>query len=197
MSAPHQCSERDPLDLLRALPGDLPPRDAQAASQIVHLSPSACPNDGLTHVELTWYEKRIEHWIRFGHDVHEEILDRRRRILSFRPGSIFAFIRWASNDYGTVVSRIDIVRAVSPGEPYQTLPCVRPGGDMLLKIDGWPKVERLLQLIDAIEALELDPADAAPDYWRHIHNRLVTGHEPRAYSREQHRAWLLRRRAEP
>jgi len=55
----------------------------------------------------------------------------------------------------------------------------------------------VLLAIDAIEALEFDPADAAPDYWRHIHNRLVTGHEPRAYSREQHRAWLLRRRAEP
>ncbi|MBI3709693.1 MAG: DUF2840 domain-containing protein, partial [Proteobacteria bacterium] len=110
---------------------------------------------------------------------------------------VFAFIRWASNGYGTVVSRIDIVRAVSLGDPYQTLPCVRPGGDILLKIDGWPKVERVLQLIDAIEALEFDPADAAPAYWRHIHNRLVTGHEPRTYSREQHRAWLLRRRAEP
>ena len=25
--------------------------------------------DTLTHVELIWLEKRIEHWIRFGHDV--------------------------------------------------------------------------------------------------------------------------------
>lgn len=197
MSTSHQFNEHDPLNFLSARPGDLRPRDARAVSQTVEPSPSARPNDGLTHVELTWYEKRIEHWIRFGHDVHEEILDRRRRILSYRPGSVFAFIRWASNDYGTVVSRIDIVRAVSPGELYQTVPCVRPGGDILLKIEGWPKVERVLQFVDAIEALELDPADAAPDYWRHIHNRLVTGHEPRAYSREQHRAWLLRRRAEP
>ena len=197
MSTSHQFNENDPLNLLSARPCDLPPRDGRAASQTVEPSPTVRPNVGLTHVELTWYEKRIEHWIRFGHDVHEEILDRRRRILSYRPGSIFAFIRWASNGYGTVASRIDIVRAVSPGEPYQTLPCVRPGGDILLKIDGWPKVERVLQLIDAIESLGLDPADAAPDYWRHIHNRLVTGHEPRAYSREQHRAWLLRRRAEP
>lgn len=38
--------------------------------------------DALTHVELIWFEKRIEQWIRFGRDVAEQILDRRRRILS-------------------------------------------------------------------------------------------------------------------
>jgi hypothetical protein len=153
--------------------------------------------DGLTRVELTWIEKRIEHRIRFGRSVHELILDRRRRILSFPPGAVFAFLRWASNDYGTVLSRIDIVRAVGAGESYQTLPFVRPGGDILLKIDGWPKVERVLQAIDAIDALGVDPADVATDYWRHVHNRLAVGDTPRVYSREQHRAWLLRRRAEP
>jgi hypothetical protein len=34
-------------------------------------------SDTLTHVELIWFEKRIEQWIRFGHDVAEQILDRR------------------------------------------------------------------------------------------------------------------------
>ena len=91
----------------------------------------------------------------------------------------------------------DIVRAVAACEPYQTLPFVRPGGDILLKLGGWPTVERVLILIDAVEALGIDPADAAPDYWRHVHNRLTAGDTPRAYTREQHRAWLLRRRAEP
>ncbi len=50
----------------------------------------------LTHVELTWIEKKIEHWLRFGRRAEEKILDRRRSISSFRPGSIFAFVRWAS-----------------------------------------------------------------------------------------------------
>ena len=113
-----------------------------------------------------------------------KILDRHRRVVSFAPGSIFAFVRWAANDFGTIISRIDIVRAVAPGEPYQTLPFVRPGGDILLRIDGWPKVERVLQAIDAVEALGVDPADAAPDYWRHVHNRLTAGDEPRAYTRD-------------
>lgn len=160
-------------------------------------APSPSPWDTFTNVELTWIEKKIEYWIRFGQNAREIILDRRRRILSFRPDTIFAFVRWASNDFGTIISRIDIVRAIAPGEAYQTLPFVRPGGDILLKIEGWQKVEQVLHLIDAIEAMDLDPADAAPDYWRHVHNRMTAGHQPRAYSRDQHQAWLKRRRIAP
>ncbi len=55
--------------------------------------PSALPSDSLTHVELTHIEKRIENWIRFGREVHEQVLDRRRRVFSYRAGSIFAFVR--------------------------------------------------------------------------------------------------------
>ena len=153
--------------------------------------------DDLTHVELIWLEKRVEHWIRFGHEVGEQILDRRRRVVSFAPGGVFAFIRWASNDFGTVVSRIDILRAVAPGEAYSTVPKVRPGGESLLRASSWARVEKVLLAIDAIEQLRIDPADVCPEYWRHIHNRLAAGEGWRPYTREHHRAWLLRRRIEP
>ena len=147
----------------------------------------------LTFVELTWHKQRIENRIRFGRQVGEEILDRHRRVVSFAPGSIFAFVRWAANDFGTIISRIDVMRAVAAGERYQTLPFVRPGGEILLRMDGWPKVERVLQAIDAVEALGVDPADAAPDYWQHVHNRLSVNETPRAYTRTRHQAWLKRR----
>jgi hypothetical protein len=150
-----------------------------------------------TQVELIWLKNRIEYRIRFGRHVDEQIIDRRRRILSFAPGSIFAFVRWASNDYGTVVSRLDILRAVSRGERYSTVPHVRPGGDILLRVTGWPKVERVLQAIDAVEALGIDAADAAPEHWRHIHNRLAVGEKPRPYTRSRHQAWVLRRKVAP
>ncbi len=88
-------------------------------------TPTARHQDNLTHVELTWVEKKIENWIRFGTHAHEQILDRRRRVLSFRPGAVFAFVRWASNDFGTIISRIDVVRSVARGETYQTLPLRR------------------------------------------------------------------------
>ncbi|HEY9214225.1 MAG TPA: DUF2840 domain-containing protein [Ancylobacter sp.] len=150
-------------------------------------------SEAQTHVELTHIEKRIENWIRFGHWSEELRLDQRRRILSFPSGRVFAFVRWASNDFGTAVSRIDIVRAVNPGEGYQTLPYVRPGGEILLRMDRWPKVEKVLQHIDAIEAIGLDPATVAPDHWRHVAHRISVGFEPRAYTMERHQAWLRRR----
>lgn len=157
---------------------------------------STAQEDALTHVELTWIDKRMENWIRFGYAVQEQTIDRQRRILSFRPGSIFAFLRWAANDYGTILSRIDVVRAVERGEAIQTLPFVRPGGDILLRIDSWPKVEQVLRHIDAIEALDIDPADVAPDHWRHVHNRMSAGLSPRPYTMGRHQAWLKRREIE-
>ncbi|GGC94278.1 DUF2840 domain-containing protein [Chelatococcus reniformis] len=153
--------------------------------------------DHLTRVELTWIAKRIEFWIRFGQSSDVRFLDRIRSLHSFRPGCVFALVRWAANDYGTMISRIDIVRTVSPGEPYQTLPFVRPGGDILLKLSGLPKVGCVLRAIKAIEALGIDPTEVSPDHWRHIHNRLTAGHEPRAYTQDQHRAHLKRLRVEP
>ena len=151
----------------------------------------------LTHVELLWLEKRIENWIRFGRTAEEHVLDHQRRLVSFAPGSVFAFIRWAANDYGTVISRIDILRTVGPGERYSTVPYVRPGGESLLRLGGWPKVEKVLQAIDAVEALGIDPAEAAPDHWRHVHNRLSVGERPRPYTRSRHEAWLHRRKVTP
>jgi hypothetical protein len=156
---------------------------------------SAFSHDDMTHVELTWIEKKIEYWIRFGHEGHEQVLDRRRRVVSFRPNTVFAFVRWAGNDFGTIISRIDIVRAIEPGEPHQTLPFVRPGGEILLKIEGWPKVEDVLRHVDAIEAIGIDADAVSPDHWRHVHNRMAAGHQPHAYTAEQHHAFLLRRRA--
>lgn len=153
----------------------------------------ASPVPGITTVELTWVEQATERWIRFGAPLLDQILDRRRRLLSFAANSVFAFVRWASNDYGTVLSRLDVVRAVAPGEAYTTLPCVAPGGELLLHLGGWPKVRACLALIDSIEDLGVDPCAVAPDYWRHAHNRLIAGFRPRAYSLARHRAWLLRR----
>ncbi len=153
--------------------------------------------DTLTYVDLIWIEKRLQRWIRFGRVASDHIIDRHRRVVGFTPGDGFAFVRWASNDFGTVVSRIDILRAVAPGEACSTVGFVRPGGESLLRVYGWPKVERVLQAIDAIEALGIDPADVAPDHWRHIHNRLMAGAVPHAYTRERHEAWLKRQRIAP
>lgn len=167
--------------------------DGYCVSPATRSQPQSRPQR-LTHVELYFERKQVEHWIRFGHPVLDHRIDRKRRVVSFEAASIFAFVRWMSNGYGTLISRIDIVRAVNAGEPYQTLPFVTPGGDILLRIHGWPKVEMVLKAIDAVETLGIDPASASPDYWRHLHNRLTVNQPYRLYSTEQHRAWLRRRR---
>lgn len=163
-----------------------------------HRSPDAassepCGSADLTQVELTWLEKRVEQWLRFGTPTLERRLDRRRRVLSFVPGVAFALVRWASNDIGTVLSRLDVVRTTASGAACQTLPLVRPGGEILLRADGWPQVERVLRHIDTIEAAGIDLASVDPDHWRHVHNRLAAGQEPSAYTPTRHQAWLKRR----
>lgn len=166
-----------------------------------HAGGGACPVGRLptppTEVELTWIEKRVENWIRFGREIGEQILDRRRRVVRFAPDTVFAFIRWSANDFGTVSSHLDVLRAIAAGEAHQTVPCVRPGAEILLRVDGWPKVERVLQIVDAIEAVGIEPAEISPDHWRHVHNRIAAGHQSRTYTPAHHRAFLLRRRAEP
>ena len=137
----------------------------------------------LTQVELLWLKQRIENWIRSGRIADETIINSNRRVVSFSPGSIFAFVRWASNDYGTVASRI--------GHPARDH-ARRALFDRALRAPR--RRNPVLQAIDAIDALGIDPADAAPEHWRHVHNRLSVNEVPRRYTQSRHQAWLHRRR---
>ena len=74
---------------------------------------------------------------------------------------------------------------------------MRPGGDILLRVDGWPKVQQVLSAIDAIEADRLDPCETAPDHWRHIGSHIAAGLPFRPYGPERHRAWLQRKAIAP
>lgn len=147
----------------------------------------------LTNVTLFWRKGEREDWLKFGKPVANRIVDRRQRVESYAAGQLFGLVRWASNEYGTVRSAFDIVRAVEAGEPVAPVPQVDPGGDILLSVHGWPKVAQVFRLIDAIEAQGIIPCEVAPDHWRHIHNRLAARDVPRAYSPERHRAWLRRK----
>ena len=91
---------------------------------------------GRATVDLKWIEGRTERWIRFGRVVQETLHSRSESTVGFDPGTVFAFVRWASNGYGTVESKIDILRAVPPGERCSTVPHVTPGGEMLLRLSG-------------------------------------------------------------
>jgi len=147
----------------------------------------------LTHVMLIWREGQREDWLKFGKPVAERIVDRRQRVESYAAGQVFALVRWAANDYGTVRSALDVVRAVKRDEPCARIVQVDPGGELLLSVHGWTKVAQVFRLIDAIEAAGIDPCEVAPDHWRHVHNRMAGRELPRDYSPERHRAWLQRK----
>ena len=148
----------------------------------------------LTKVELIYIEGKVERWIRFGHASSERVVDRRQRVFAFAPGATFAFVRWSANDYGTVASRIDVMRAATGSACVVQVPGVVPGGESLLRIAGWPRVQKVLLAIDQIEALGLQPETICPDHWRHVHSRLIAGLRHRDYTLERHRAWRMRER---
>ncbi|MEN5229761.1 DUF2840 domain-containing protein [Brevundimonas naejangsanensis] len=154
------------------------------------------PADKLIWVELVFDPGLTERWIRFGQAVDHRIVSRRNRFVAFRPGAVFAYVRWATNAYGTVVSRLDILQAADPSRDRIAIPGVVPGAVSLLRLNGWPRVRRALDLIDAVEIGGFEPSEVAPDYWRHVHARLAVSLSPLAYNSERHRAFRLRQKAE-
>jgi hypothetical protein len=146
----------------------------------------------LTWVELVFDPGRTERWIRFGSASDQRIVSRRNRFVAFQPGAVFAFVRWASNDHGTVVSRLDILQAADPSRDRIAIPGVLPGAVSLLRLTGWPRVRRALEVIDAVEEGGFHADAVAPDYWRHVHARLIVSLSPFAYTADRHRAFHLR-----
>ncbi|WP_297322881.1 DUF2840 domain-containing protein [uncultured Bartonella sp.] len=151
-------------------------------------------NASFTVVDLVWIKGVHEQWLRFGNPCFSKRSDRHSRMVGFGKGETFALVRWAGNDYGTVLSRIDIIQTVAADEPCQSLPFMRPGGEILLRTHGLEKVGLVLDLIDAIEKSGVKPVDVCDDYWRHVHNRIAARKAPHPYGKDQHQAWLKRRR---
>lgn len=150
-----------------------------------------------TQVHLTFIKDKIEQWSPFGRPSQQIIHDDQHRTLLFAPGALFALARWTTTSFGGVVGRLHILRAVTSGRPYTTVALVWPGAEVLLALDSWARVEKTLQLIEHIRTLGIDPADAAPDYWLHVGNRLAADQPPRPYNRARHAVWTLRRRIAP
>ncbi|SDA58491.1 DUF2840 domain-containing protein [Mesorhizobium qingshengii] len=136
----------------------------------------------ITHVELVRLKKRIENCIRFGKVASNRNIDRSRGVVSFTPGCVIAFVRW--------------LRAAVAGKRCSTVAYVRPGADILLMVTGWPNVEKVLNIIDAIEAIGIDPVDVSSDCWRRAHSRLAVRTALRTYITQHYGAWLLRCRIE-
>jgi hypothetical protein len=115
----------------------------------------------LTTIELLWLESASR--IAFG-----LVVPCRRRSWTaidascLSSGSIFALCV----GHPTTLGQFYPASISARGDPGATLfdgTLDHARQESLLRLSGWPKVEQVLQLIDTVEALDIDPADAAPD----------------------------------
>ncbi|MBN9408182.1 DUF2840 domain-containing protein [Variovorax sp.] len=154
---------------------------------------SAPPSGDLTRVSLAYVEHRINLYLRFGNPSRTIELDRWRRVAVFAPAAMFCRIRWESNDYGTTRWQLMVLQAGTSLDALQRIPGITPGARILLHTEGESKVKAVLQRIDAIETLAVDPVDVSPAYWRTLGNRLAARLALPDYTPERHAAWLAGR----
>jgi hypothetical protein len=143
-------------------------------------------------VSLAFVEHRVNIWLRFGRPVRETILDRWRRTAQFAPGALCCRVQWVGNAYGTALWRLMVLQAPMPFDDAQRVAGVSPGARILLRAEGERQVKPVLEAIDAIEQVGIDPCAVAVAYWRTLGNRLAARQPLPEYTAERHAAHLVR-----
>ncbi|MEG3089302.1 DUF2840 domain-containing protein [Sphingomonas sp. PB4P5] len=165
----------------------------QQSDAVVPPGGQRSPRAGITTLGLPPLAPAAGCWIRFGAPVFVHVFEGHCPLLRFVADSIFAFVSRGPHDTGTALAKLHIVRVVSPGQGYTTLPNLVPGGGLLRHLGRSQKTRACQKLIQAIGTLGVDPCAVALDYWRHVHNRLIAGHRAHAHPLALHRPQLLRR----
>ncbi len=135
----------------------------------------------LTAVQVVYRKKRINHRLRFGAPLTEARLDWRRKLVAFAPGSVFGYIRWRANRFGTQDWRLFVLRSVESGA-LSTVPGVMPGADILLATRGTTRTQRAFDHLDTLEQDAGGLSHVTDAYWRHLHNRLAVSFDPHGFS---------------
>lgn len=143
-------------------------------------------------VSLVFVEHRVNVWLRFGRPVREAVLDRWRRVATFEPNAVCCRVKWIGNEHGTVLWQLMVLQAPVSFDSAQLIAGVSPGARILLRADGERQVKAVLEVIEAIEALGIDPAAIAITYWRTVGNRLAARQPLPYYTVERHDAHLAR-----
>lgn len=143
----------------------------------------------LTRVGLCYFPDEVNHWLRFGTPVKKVTMDRRRVFAFFKTGQVFGYVRWEGNEYGTQSWRFFVLKAGDGYHPLYAVPGVLPGAEILLDLSGVGRVRKVLEIINRIEALGIDPESVPARYYRYVQNRLFVGLLVRPYSLEEHERW--------
>lgn len=147
----------------------------------------------LTRVHLHFGGNAFNHYTRFGHPLFRKTTSKREAYDFYAEGSIFAYVRWQANDFGTRSWRLLILRSGDEFSDLYAIPGICPGADVLLDVEGKSRVLRVFEAINAIEKSQIDPADVAPYYWIEINARINTVLHPLPYTPAHHKAWKLQK----
>jgi len=167
-------------------------------TQLLHSTAQPWPQAALSprrvhmRVSLAFVDHRVNVWLRFGRPVRETVLDRWRRVATFEPNAVCCRVKWIGNDYGTAFWQLMVLQAPMAFDGAQRIAGVAPGARLLLRADGEQHVKAVLAVIDAIEALGVDPAAVGVTYWRTVGNRLAARQPLPDYTTERHAAHLAR-----
>ncbi len=146
----------------------------------------------LTRVQLVRIPGETETRLRFGHPVRIVRMSQHRRVALFASNAVFCCLR---RDFGSAPGRWQLLVLMSSAAQAGTQPVdgITPGVHVLAHTDGEATVSQVLNQISVIGAQGIDPADAAPAYWRTLHNRLSAGMALPEYSPDRHADYLARR----
>lgn len=137
----------------------------------------------LTQVQLHFVRNRINHRIRFGQPDEIVKLDKYRKVALFGADKTFGYIRWRSNEHGTIDWRLYVLKTISKGH-LSCIPGIAPAVKMLLSAGGKVAMKRALPVIDNLEKEALNGIENIPEsYWLTLSNSLLLKQTPRQLPR--------------
>jgi len=139
----------------------------------------------MTHtlVQLHFVRGLINHRLRFGQPEAMIRLDKYRSLASFSDGSIFGYIRWKANEFGTIEWRVYVLKAQADGFNSK-ISGIAPAVKILLSAQGKPAVQRCLKAIDKLEKVAGGTLCNVPEsYWGGFNNALLLRKSPRQLPR--------------
>ncbi|WP_026941033.1 DUF2840 domain-containing protein [Hellea balneolensis] len=142
----------------------------------------------ITHVQIHFVKDIINHRLLFGDPVEIIKLDRFRRLAVFKPQSIFGYIRWRANNFGTIDWKLYVVKSGTEGLMTQVRG-ISPAVKLLVSVSGRDPMKRGLAVMDDIKAQSKNGLIGVPEsYWQAVHTSLLLRkpvHElPRHYRKE-------------
>lgn len=136
----------------------------------------------MTHTlaQIHFVRGRINHRLRFGKTASVAKLDKYRSVATFSLGTIFGYIRWRANEYGTQDWRVYVLKAQTTGY-ISEVAGITPAVKILVSVQGKLAVKRCLNALDTLEIEAGGSLEAVPDsYWPRFSNALLLRKAPRS-----------------